>query len=172
MFSFSATLPTIEPNRQGMTIRLPELALILQVSANQQTSSFNPLSGLKPAEIADMLMELARKIGSDGSPEEKFKEQVRSAILARLDDPELSVADLARDLGLSRKHLHRKLKAAGAAGPSQFIREVRLDSARELMLRKPDLTISEVAYASGFSSPSYFTKCFQETFGKKPSEWN
>ena len=70
---------------------------------------------------------------------------------------------------MSRSQLHRKLTALTNQSPSDFIRYMRLHRAMDL-LRKNAGTVSETAYAVGFSGVSYFSKCFQEQFGMLPSE--
>lgn len=102
--------------------------------------------------------------------EDIFVQKAVASILDRLDDSALSVEELARAVGVSGKQLQRKLKALTSKTPNQLIRSVRLDKARELMAQT-DQTIAEVGYAVGFSSPSYFTRVFQEEFEVTPSEF-
>ena len=73
------------------------------------------------------------------------------------------------ELGMSRVHVHRKLKSLTGYAPSQFIRSFRLERAMEL-LQKQAGNVSDVAYRVGFSSPAYFSKCFTEQFGYPPKE--
>ncbi len=77
---------------------------------------------------------------------------------------------LERALGMSRSQVFRKVKALTGASPSLLIRSVRLHKAKE-MLRDPELSIAEVAYEVGFSTPAYFSTTFLEEFGKTPTEW-
>jgi AraC-like DNA-binding protein len=72
-------------------------------------------------------------------------------------------------MGVSRMQLHRKLKALTDQSATEFIRTVRLKRAAE-MLQKGHDNVSQVAYQVGFSSLSYFTKCFKELYGHLPSE--
>jgi AraC-like DNA-binding protein len=71
---------------------------------------------------------------------------------------------------MSRMQLHRKLTALGGQSAALFIRSHRLRHARQL-LETTALSVSEIAYASGFADPAYFTRCFKEEFGMTPSEW-
>ena len=102
------------------------------------------------------------------SMEEQFLLNVRSAIEKNLDNDKFGVEDLAAEIGLSRVQLHRKFKALTGQTTNKFIRSYRLNTAMEL-IRKKAGTIAEISYQVGFSSPSYFTKCFVEEFGKPPS---
>lgn len=95
----------------------------------------------------------------------RFKEVVES----RLPDSELSVEDLAADMHLSRVQLYRKLKTITGSSPVELLRTARLNRGYQLLL-STDKTISEVAYAVGFTAPSYFTKCFKDEFGQSPTE--
>lgn len=88
---------------------------------------------------------------------------------ANLKNEQFGVEMLADKMGMSRSHLHRKLKQAAGKSVNQFIREYRLQRAMEF-LRKEDMTVSEVAFAVGFGSASYFTACFTEHYGYPPGE--
>ena len=87
----------------------------------------------------------------------------------RLSDSNLSVEDVASEMNLSRVQLYRKVKAITGFTPVELIRKGRLVRARHL-LETTDKTVSQVAYACGFSAPSYFTKCYKEEFGELPSK--
>ena len=86
---------------------------------------------------------------------------------AKLANPELNVEELGADLGMSRVQLYRKVKALTGLSPVELIRMTRLKRA-ELLLQQGGKTVSEVAYEVGFSSPSYFSKCFRDYFGCSP----
>jgi AraC-like DNA-binding protein len=77
---------------------------------------------------------------------------------------------LAREVGMSRSQLHRKLVALTDLSATEFIRNYRLNLAKE-MIEKNTGTISEIAYETGFNSPSYFSKAFKDKFGVSPSEF-
>ena len=95
--------------------------------------------------------------------------KVEKIIAMHLDDHTFNVTELCAKLNLSRSQLHRKIKALTGLGPNKFIRNYRLTEARRI-LRSGHSNIAEVAYQSGFTSPSYFAKCFKELFGVAPSE--
>ena len=96
----------------------------------------------------------------------KFAEQIE-AVYA---DPEYNVEKLSETLGLSRGHLHRKIKELTGTAPVEFLRTYRLNKAT-LLLRQNAYTVSEVAYRTGFSSPAYFSKCFKAVYGVTPTEY-
>lgn len=99
-----------------------------------------------------------------------FIDQVRSIVMNKLADEKFGVRDLASDLDLSPSQTLRKIKAATGKSVNQYIREIRLEKAAELIL-ETDYNASEVAYQVGFNSASYFNKSFSEYFGIPPGEY-
>ena len=95
----------------------------------------------------------------------RFKEVVES----RLENSELSVEDLAADMNLSRVQLYRKVKSVTGSTPVELLRTARLNRAYR-MLMTTDRSVSEIAYQVGFTAPSYFTKCFKESYGMLPGD--
>lgn len=95
----------------------------------------------------------------------RFKEVVE----ARLADSDISVEDLASDMNLSRVQLYRKVKTVTGSSPVELLRTARLNRAYQILLTT-DKSVSEVAYAVGFTAPSYFTKCFKEEYGMVPGD--
>lgn len=98
-----------------------------------------------------------------------FVAEFKKAIIERLDDSELSVEALGTLFGMSRVQLYRKVKNLTNYTPVEIIRITRLKAAQHL-LASSDLTVAEVSYQVGFSSPSYFTKCYKEYFGEMPND--
>jgi TolB-like protein/AraC-like DNA-binding protein len=96
-----------------------------------------------------------------------FISKLKGIILVNLRNENFSVNELARDAGISHYSLKRRLHAITNKTIKQFIREVRLQRALE-MLQNEEVNISEVAYKVGFSSPAYFNTCFHEFFGFPP----
>jgi AraC-like DNA-binding protein len=84
------------------------------------------------------------------------------------NDSELKVDDLNKVMGYSKPQLYRKMVQLTGKSPVTFINDYRLNEALSL-LNKGAGTISQIAYESGFSSPSYFTKCFQKRYGQSPT---
>ena len=101
--------------------------------------------------------------------EDDFLGRLRRIVREHLSEPELSVEWLGSELGLGRVQLYRKAKALTGYSPVELIRITRLKEARSL-LQRGDRTIAEVAYSVGFSSPSYFSKCYRELFGTPPGQ--
>ncbi len=112
---------------------------------------------LKPSEIAV------------NSVDEQFIQKLLKIIEAHIGDEKFGVEQLADEVGMSRSQIHRKMMALTNQAPNQFIRTFRLTRAMEL-LKKDAATASEIAYQVGFSSPSYFTKCFRDEYGYPPGE--
>ncbi len=96
-----------------------------------------------------------------------FLEGVYSILDIHLDNEQFSVDVLAEEVGMSRRHLNRKLSALTDLSANPFIRNYRLQKAL-LMLQRQEGNVSEVAIATGFSSTAYFVKCFREKFGQTP----
>jgi AraC-like DNA-binding protein/tetratricopeptide (TPR) repeat protein len=96
-----------------------------------------------------------------------FVKKLTDIVEANLENEKFGVEDLVREMGISHISLHRKLKTSSNQTISQFIREIRLKKAKEL-LQNDDLTVSEIAYRVGFGSPTYFNNCFHEYYGYPP----
>ena len=96
--------------------------------------------------------------------------QVRALVEQHLEDGEYGVEQLAQDLCMERTGLYKKLTALTDTTPVAFIRSIRLQHAAAL-LREGKYSVNEIAERTGFSSPSYFTKCFKKEFGVLPSEY-
>ena len=103
------------------------------------------------------------------SSKEHFVEQIQSFIRQNIDNSELSVEDIQKNLGVSRTQLFRMTKTTMGTTPIELIRHIRLHRAQE-MLKNTELTVQEITYSVGFTSPSYFTKCYRKKFGHSPSE--
>lgn len=98
-----------------------------------------------------------------------FAAQLRKIIQDNLSDNEFNVERIGDEIGLSRVQLYRKVKALTGYSPVEMLRKARLTRARHL-LRTTEKTVSEVAYAVGFSTPSYFSKCYKDEFGESPKK--
>ena len=101
--------------------------------------------------------------------ESGFLLHFREIVEARLSDSDLSVDDIAADMNLSRVQLYRRVKAVSGSSPVELLRTALLNRAYQLLLTT-DKSVSEVAYAVGFTAPSYFTKCFKEEYGMVPGD--
>ncbi len=98
-----------------------------------------------------------------------FLRKAAEIIKDNVSDERFGVSELATEMGMSRSNLLRKIKSQSGLSVSQFIRQVRIEEAME-MLKQTSLNVSEVAFKVGFSSTSYFIKCFREHYGYPPGE--
>ncbi|WP_234989682.1 hybrid sensor histidine kinase/response regulator transcription factor [Cellulophaga tyrosinoxydans] len=103
------------------------------------------------------------------SIDKEFIQKVLSFINKNISDSDLSVELLAEELNLSRSQLYRKIKTLTGQTVNEFLRKIRLQRAKQL-LESGSATVSEVCFKVGFSSPSYFTKCFKAHFGVLPTD--
>jgi TolB-like protein/AraC-like DNA-binding protein/Tfp pilus assembly protein PilF len=98
-----------------------------------------------------------------------FLDRTTEVIEAQISNDQFGVSELAHEMGMSRSNLLRKIKKLTDLSVSQFINQVRLRNAMEL-LKEHSFTVSEVSYKVGFGSTSYFIKCFREQYGYPPGE--
>ncbi|MCF8307754.1 MAG: substrate-binding domain-containing protein [Bacteroidales bacterium] len=103
--------------------------------------------------------------------DKRFLNNAINLVEKNINNEALSVEILSQKLGLSRVHLYRKVKHLTGMTVSEFIRSTKLKKAAQ-MIRTSGLTFSEIAYETGFSSPSYFTKCFKDHFNISPKEYS
>jgi TolB-like protein/AraC-like DNA-binding protein len=103
------------------------------------------------------------------SSDQAFIEKLTSIVIANLANENFGVEDLSKLAGMSHATIHRKIKSIRNQNISKFIREIRLQKSME-MLQRGEGTIAEVAFRSGFGSPTYFIKCFHEHYGFPPGE--
>jgi len=101
--------------------------------------------------------------------ENDFLNKITKVIEANISNEQFGVSELASEIAMSRSNLLRKVKKMSNLSVSQFINQVRLQKAME-MLKETSLTVSEISYEVGFSSPSYFIKCFRDNYGYPPGE--
>jgi len=104
------------------------------------------------------------------STDERFLLRAMAVIERYLGEPDFSVEQMGKEVGMSRMQLYRKLQALTGQAPNDFIKTMRLQRAAQL-LAKGSGTVSEISFQVGFSSHSYFSKCFAEQYGKTPSDY-
>ncbi len=102
--------------------------------------------------------------------DEKFLQRAVEIIEANLENTNFTVELYCHEIGFSRSQLHRKLQALTGQSTSSFIRSIRLKRAVQMLVQKSN-TVSEIAYATGFSSADYFRHCFKEYFGLTPTDY-
>ncbi|MBR6363038.1 MAG: response regulator [Bacteroidales bacterium] len=103
------------------------------------------------------------------SVDRKFVDKVTAFIEENIVESELSVEQIAEAMGMSRANIYRRMVSATGHTPSEFIKIVRLRHAERLLMQS-GLTISEICYEVGFTSPRYFSKCYKEFYGYLPSQ--
>lgn len=148
-----------------VVVALIAVAVVLLLIVRRKRQTVAPAAALTADSVA------AGQSDETAVPEEaEILRKARDLIGRHLAESGYGVEQLARELCMERTGLYKKLKAAAGETPVNFIRNVRLDRAAE-MLRRGDMPVSEVAERTGFSSPGYFAKCFKSRFGKSPSEF-
>ena len=104
------------------------------------------------------------------SADEKLLQEIMLYLEENLTNPQLSVEELSRHVGMSRSSLYSKLLELTGQTPVEFIRSVKLDKAA-VLLEKSDMNVAQIAYSVGFSTPNYFAKSFKAKFNMLPSEY-
>ncbi len=102
-----------------------------------------------------------------GAQDQSFVTRLREVIRDNMGDSDFSVERIGEEIGLSRVQLYRKVKALTGQTPVELLRKARLERGRRL-IEKTEKSVSEIAYEVGFTSPSYFNKCFKDEFGISP----
>lgn len=145
---------------------------------------------LKPFDEKELILKVSNILSTRKTLREKYKKNITvnpsdveaysldeqlliditKVIEQNLSDSEFSIEQLCQEVGLSKRHLHRKLKALSDLTPNHFIRLIRLKRASQLLSQKAG-SVSEIAYQTGFDNLSYFTKRFKECFHKLPSDY-
>jgi DNA-binding response OmpR family regulator len=105
------------------------------------------------------------------SLDEKFVQKAKNVVENYLGDFDFTVEQMAEEMNLSRTQLLRKLKALTGLSPNDFIKDLRLKRAAEMISQKVD-SITQIGYTVGFNDQSYFTKCFKKHFGVTPSDYS
>ena len=108
-------------------------------------------------------------MNSSSKNDYSFSDRISEIISKNLDREDFTVEELAEKIGLSRSMLHRKLKKEIGKSASELITEMRLKKAKEL-LERSELTAAEIAYKTGFNSPSYFNKVFKKVYKISPGD--
>ena len=184
-----------EVKRDPVTCHIPVLMLTARTLEEQRVEGYahgadayitKPFTAsVLTARIANLLASrrTLRRVFSKGLTAEKpvavpaaddrdsnFVERLRGIIQQHLADADFSVERIGEEIGMSRVQLYRKTKALTGLSPVELLRKSRVEKARRL-LETTDKSISEIAYDTGFSAPSYFAKCFKDEYGKSPGEW-
>lgn len=127
---------------------------------------FKQRSQLQAAIVMDKVEEEGAEFGNE--LDRRFMKKVQAVVGAHLSDADFQVADLCKEMAMSRSSFFNKLKSLTGVGPNDYIRIFRLNRAHELLLQHTQ-SIAEVADAVGFSDAKYFSVCFKKQFGVSPS---
>ena len=157
LVSLSAAFVVVSMRRR----HLLERQVFSMVTHNEAAPAVADVTHVTPEEQA------AIEAATDG--DSRFLEQLRQHVMDQMSDSDFSVETLAVQMGVSRVQLYRKVKTLTGRTPVDIIRLSRLNRSK-VLLAQEGTTVSEVAYAVGFSSPSYFTKCFKEEYGMLPGD--
>jgi signal transduction histidine kinase/DNA-binding response OmpR family regulator/ligand-binding sensor domain-containing protein len=151
-------------NREELLIRIKKL-LELRLGLQQY---YLKKAGLQ--NVTTLAAVTAAEEISDIKIEDAFVKKVREAIEAHLTETNFTVEHLCKRVFMSHSQLHRKLDALTGCSPNKFIRIIRLNKAKELML-EPSISIASVALDCGYNDPGYFARVFKQEFGLTPQEW-
>ncbi len=146
--------------------RLSIIAAAKQTQEKLQSEKDHLSTQLKVQHLSTQKADETESLSED----EQLLLRVTNTIDENLECEDLDVAKLSELCGIHQKQLYRKIKDLTGMTTVAYIRSQRLKKAASL-LKKGDLTVSEVMYRTGFSSPSYFARSFQEVYGMSPSEW-
>ncbi|MFI1771191.1 two-component regulator propeller domain-containing protein [Thalassobellus citreus] len=135
-----------------LKLRLSQLITSRQLIFNKYFSLISDVENIKTTSL-----------------DKEFINKVLNYIDKNIGNPDLSVESMASEMNLSRSQFYRKIKALTNQTANEFLRNIRLQKAKQI-IEKGNTNISDVCYKIGFSSPSYFTKCFKSYFGHLPTE--
>ena len=136
--------------------------------------ALNLIQNRKRIEIKPLEEEANKKLISPvvmKATDQAFLEKVIKLINENIADNELNVDFLARNIGMSRVHMYRKIKELTNLSAYDFIKTIRMQQASEI-LSKQKVNISEVAYALGYSNLSHFSNSFKDYYGLSPKEYS
>lgn len=162
--SAEARLEALKLGAQGYLAKpfLPEE--LLSVVSNQLE-----ILSKRKTEFKELITQPEKKVEEKFVGTDPYTQKLFALIFKQIEDPELSVEKLADQMATNRSHFQRKVKTITGLSPSEIIKTIRLEKAHELLLSKNG-NITEVAYQTGFSSQSYFTKCYTQHFGISPTQ--
>jgi signal transduction histidine kinase/DNA-binding response OmpR family regulator len=139
------------------------------IENRKRIKAFHDDSYAVSAEPTQSAATTVEKKAREKDIDSEFYNRFMKIVEKELSNPDLSVEELGARLGMSRVQFYRKIKAITNYSPVELVRNIRLKRAAK-MLSSSERTVSEIAYEVGFTTPSYFTKCFKEYFGESPSD--
>ena len=105
------------------------------------------------------------------SLDERFLVSLKQAIEKNMSNTDFSITSLESELGMSHANFYRKIKSLTGQSGQEFVQNMRMKRAHQILSENKESRISEVAYMVGFTNPKYFSKCFKEAFGHAPSKF-
>lgn len=147
-------------------VLLTLVVLLLQVKKLRRLVLDSQPVALLSAAITEVKLE-ENLTGADM----QFISQLNELVGNALSDQQLSIERLAADMGMSRSTFYRRLKAVVGQSPNEYISEMRLSRAAELLRSETDASIATIAYECGFSSPQYFSNVFRRRYHMTPNQW-
>ena len=143
----------------------------LSYIANGKVTISQEVKDLYESENRNNTSDIASKFNSLNSEEEEFVTQLMEYTEKVWSHSNLTVSDFHKNIGYSKSGLYRTMMSIIGQSPNNFLKEYRLNKALDLLDRQAS-NISEISYQTGFSSPTYFSKCFQEAYGMLPSAYS
>lgn len=145
--------------------------LALGVAYGAQRYYLNLLDKKNAVKLKEELSNIRNLAASPfEAADKKFLQKIADIVELHLEESKFDLDMLAGELNMSKSTLHRKIKAITGLTPLDFVRNIKMKQACR-MLSEHELSISEIAYALGFTNPKYFTKCFKEEFGLTPTDF-
>ena len=126
---------------------------------------------LRRQEVRLDEIEMTRDDIADQQRDDEFLRRVISQIETNLSRTDYNVETLSDDMCMSRITLYRRLQEQTGLSPTDFIRDIRLKKAAQLLIQHPDATLVDISRKVGFATPKYFSRCFKEKFGVLPKEY-
>lgn len=163
-------LDKVEPNHVLITEIVRQLLPVEDLSFASYKSIFDPISNelLQLYKVSQQEVELTvshQRVGTSGH---SLLDMIIGVIDSNLSSESFKVEEICKEVGISERQLQRKIKLLTRKSPGQFVTSIRLSRAKE-MLKARNCSVSEIAFRTGFSNPSYFAKCFKKEFGTNPS---
>lgn len=146
------------------------LQLLQRMSFLHHTAQISITAGVKELIVKELLHKTQKNLFVLSADDEKLLNALFDILEEKYTDTVLQVNDYARSLAMSESQFYRKTTALTGYSPNELVKEFRLAKAKEL-LQKGSGTITEISYSCGFSTPSYFTKCFRKKFGLVPLDY-
>jgi AraC-like DNA-binding protein len=157
-------------NKESIFEDTIKIATYLSYIANGKVTITKEVKDLYESENRQISIDESNKFNSLNPEDEKFVMQLMDYIDKIWSDSDITISDFHKNIRYSKSNLYRTMMAIIGKSPNSFLKNYRLNMAIEL-LDKKESNISEIAYQTGFSSPTYFSKYFQEVYGVLPSKY-